>query len=85
MGDLVELISDGLVDLRDLVAVDVAPEAGDAVDVAVAFGVDQVKALGPVNDQRGLITPLAHGGKRVPDVAVVEFCQAISVGHERSG
>ncbi len=85
MGDLVELIADGLVDLGDAVAVDVAPEAGDAVDVAFAGGVDEVKALGPVDDQRGLGSPLPHGGERVPDVAVVEFGKPFGVGHCGSG
>ena len=81
MCDFVELIADGLVDLRDLVAVDVAPEAGDAVDVAVAVGVDEVEAFGAVDDQRGLIAPLAHGGEGVPDMLVVKLGEAFGVTH----
>ncbi len=78
---LATLIADGLVDFGDAVSVDVAPEAGDPVDVAVPVGVDQVEPLGPVDDQRGLFTPLSHGGEWVPDVLVVEFCEALSLRH----
>ena len=46
MGDPVELVADRRVDPRVAVAVDVAPQRGDAVDVAAAVGVDQVGALG---------------------------------------
>jgi hypothetical protein len=53
----VELITDSLVDLRMAMAVDVAPERGDAVDVVAAIGVDQLPALRPLDRERLFLTP----------------------------
>ena len=51
VGDFFELGLDGVVDFGDLMAVDVAPEGGDAVEVAAAVGVDEVHAVGVCDDQ----------------------------------
>lgn len=85
MGDAVELIADGLIDLGDAVAVDVAPEAGDAVDVAVFLGVDEVDAFGVVDDEGRGLAPLAHGGEGVPEVVVVELGESLGQGMIRVG
>ena len=71
MGHAVELVAHGGVDARVAVAVDVAPERGDAVDVAAAVGVDQVGALGALDDQRLLLAPGALLGERMPEVGAV--------------
>ena len=60
------------VDQRMAVAVDVAPQRRDAVDVAPALGVDQVGALGALDHERLLAAPVALLGERVPEVAMVE-------------
>lgn len=75
MGDFFELGADGGVDLGDAVAVDVAPEAGNAVEIAAAIGINEMKALGGGDDQRIVIEPHAHGGERVPEVLAVERLQ----------
>ena len=54
MGDFLELGEDGGVELGDAMAVDVAPEGADAVDVATAFGVDGVHAGGGEFDDDGV-------------------------------
>ena len=52
--DPVELVADRRVDRRVAVAVDVAPQRGDAVDVGVAVGVEQVVPSARAIDQRRL-------------------------------
>src|SRR3954451_22357246 len=52
-------------------AVDVAPERRDAVDVATAFGVDQRRPLGALDDDRLLVDPALLLRERGPDVAGV--------------
>ena len=52
MGDATELVADRRVDRRVAVAVDVAPQRRDAVDVAAAVGVDQVGALAGLDRER---------------------------------
>ena len=73
MGHPVELVADRLVDPRVPVAVDVAPERGDAVDVAAAVGVDQIRALAPLDHERLLFRPSLLLGERMPDVALIDL------------
>ena len=61
VGDLLELIPNGLVDGGHLMAMHIAPQAADAIDVVLAFGVDQIKTFAAFNDQRRAFAPLAHG------------------------
>ena len=56
---------------RVAVAVHVAPQRGDAVDVAPALGVDQVGALGALDDHRLLVGPSALLGERMPEAVAV--------------
>ena len=72
VGDAVELVADRLVDPGVPVAVDVAPERRDAVDVASAVRVDQVGSLGTLDHERLLVTPALLLGKRMPEVGVIE-------------
>ena len=62
-----------LVDAGVAMAVDVAPERGDAVDVAAPVGVDQVRSLGALDHQRLLLAPAPLLGERVPEVVVIEL------------
>lgn len=72
MCDAFELFSDSVIDGGDAVSVDVAPERGDAVEVAVALIVDEIKTLSPIDDQRGRLPPLPHRSEGVPDMGVVQ-------------
>ena len=54
-------------------AVDVAPQRGDAVDVAAALGVDQVRALAGLDREGSDSTPSALLGERMPEVPVIEL------------
>ena len=69
MSHAVELVADGLVDAGVAVAVDVGPQRGHAVEVAAALGVDEVDAVGAIDDQRGTVgLPLVVLGEGVPEV-----------------
>ena len=69
--DPVALRLERLVELALAVAVHVAPQRRDAVEVAPAVGVDQVVALAALDDQRRLGEPVAHLGERMPEVLVI--------------
>jgi hypothetical protein len=71
VGDAVELVAHRGVDARVAVPVDVAPERRDAVDVAVAVDVDQVRALGPIDDQQVLVHPALLLRERVPEMCAI--------------
>ena len=64
-------VADGRVDARMAVAVDVAPQRRDAVDVGVAVGVPERAALGALDDQRVLVAPALLLGERVPEDGAV--------------
>ncbi len=71
VGDPVKLVAQRGVDARMAVPVDVAPERGDAVDVAVAVDVDEVGTLRALDDQLLLLLPAALLRERMPEVCAV--------------
>ena len=73
MGDAVELLAQRRVDDGVAMAVDVAPERGDAVEVAAALAVDQVGALAALDHQRLFLDPALLLGERVPEVVAIEL------------
>ena len=71
VGDPVELIADGPIDLGNPVPVHVAPQRRDAVEIASARGVDQLEALGSLDD-RGLLAGMhPHGSEGMPHLVGV--------------
>ena len=83
--DLVELLVDARAQGRVVVAVQVHPERGDAVEVAVPLGVDQVVALAALDHHGLAVQPLAHLRERVPERALVARLQvARALAHRRS-
>ncbi len=81
MSDFFQLGFDGSIDLRDTVAVDITPEAGNAVEIAVAVAVDQMHSLGGGDDQRIGIEPKAHRSEGMPDVLLVKLAELAGVHH----
>ena len=73
VGDLVELIADGLVDLGDPVSVHVGPQGRHRIQVPITLDIDEVVALCPLDDQWLVSHPVALLCKRMPEVPVVEF------------
>jgi hypothetical protein len=73
VSDPVELLAHGSVELRVTVPVNVAPQRGDAIDVAPPSRVDQVGALGFLDHHRLLLHPALLLGERVPDEALIEL------------
>ena len=73
VGDLVQLLAERLVDAGVAMAVDVAPQRGDAVDVTATIAVDQVSALRPLDHQRLFLSPALLLGKWMPEMIMVEL------------
>ncbi len=73
VGDPVELVTDGLVELGDVVAERGDPQRRDGVEVAAAVDVDELAPLGPLDDHRPVVGEGRHLGEAVPhhrDVAL---------------
>ena len=72
VGDAVELLADPFVDRRMPVPVDVAPEGGDAVQIAATLGVDELGPLGGLDHQRLLLHPITLLREWMPEMIVIE-------------
>jgi hypothetical protein len=81
VGDLVELGLGGGVEDGVVMAVDVAPQRGGAVEVPVAIDVVEVDPLAALDHQRRLLAPSLLLGEGVPDELLVEVVEAGGVGH----
>ena len=68
VGHLGGLLGEGRIEPRVPVAVHVAPHAGRAVEVAGTVGVDEPRALAPLDQERVVIL---HLRERVPDVLAI--------------
>jgi hypothetical protein len=84
VGDLVELLARRPVEVRVVMAVDVAPERGGAVDVAVAVDVEEVDALAALDHQWLFLAPTLLLGEGVPDELLVEPVEAGDISHRRN-
>ena len=73
VGDAVELVADRLVDQRVAVAVDVAPQRRDAVEIAAPVGVDQLVPSAASIISGSSRDPVALLRERVPEVVVIEL------------
>ena len=71
VGDPVELVAEGLVELRHAVAERRDPERGDGVEVAPALGVDELVAVGALDDDRPAVRVGRHLREAVPDAGGV--------------
>ena len=77
MGDFFKLIADRLIDLGHAVAVHVAPQAGDAVEVAIAVAVEKMHPISAGDHKRLRIEPQFHRRERMPDVLLVELAKLL--------
>ena len=80
MCNLIQLVSDRLVDLRDTVAMNITPEAGNSVDIAPPLGVDQEGTFAPLDCQKRLLSPLAHGREWMPQMSIVQCGEVRTFG-----
>ena len=62
---------DGGVDGGVVMAVDIAPEGGDAVDIFVIVCVIKVYAIAAGDDEGVIFEPEAHRGEGMPDELLV--------------
>ena len=77
MGDVVELIADGLIDRRVGMAVDIRPDRGIAIEVAAALAVFEHGAFAAHENERVVFrfAPVAHRREGMPEVRLVERLQ----------
>ena len=80
-----ELIDNRLIDVRMVVAVDVAPDACDPVDVLTSVGVDEHIAPAGHDHQRVGLVPQLVLRKRVPEVLVIPLLDLAGVGRRILG
>ena len=79
VGHLLQLAAQGLVQLRAPVAVEVGPEGGDPIQVAVAFLIEEIAAFSPGDDQEFFLPEALHLGEGMPEVLPVPAHQGVAV------
>ena len=77
MGYPFELLFDGCIDGRMIVAVHGAPQATDSIQVAIAIDIDQLTTIGLLDNQRLVV---GHLGECVPDNAAVQLGKPRGIG-----
>src|SRR5262245_36537878 len=78
VSDLVELTTDRLIEFGDAVAVDIAPQRRDTIDVPVAVEVLEPAALGALDDEGRLSAVGLHRRERMPDVLAVPLFELLA-------
>lgn len=76
----IQLITNGLIERRHRVTMDIAPHAGDAVDILPAIQVHQEAVMGPLDDQGRLRGIDLHGREGMPDVVPIPLFQLFPRG-----
>ena len=83
--DLVELLTEGVIQVGVVVAMDVRPDRGVAVQVTLPFPVDQPVALAADQVETGVVLILPHLGKRMPPEAPVGGIEGVRGGRSGCG
>ena len=79
MSDLAKLLLNGGVYFRMIVAVEIRPDGRVCVEVIAAVDVAHHCAFAFDKDDGFGLQPFTHLRKRMPDVAMIEFSQAVHV------
>jgi hypothetical protein len=77
-----QLLTDRIVELWDAMAQRVDPKRGDGVEVAIAVDVDQLVALGPLDNDRVVLVERRHLGEAVPHDGRIPL-NPVFCGHRR--
>ena len=85
MRDLLELLAQGAIQVGVVVAMDVRPDRGVAVEVTLPFPVDQPVALAAHQVEPGIVQVLLHLGERVPPEAPVGGVEGVQTGRVGCG
>src|SRR5215475_10969230 len=83
MSDVTELCVNSIVELFFSVAVDIAPERRNTVEILAAMHIDQIMALALADDAGLFSHPFLHLGERMPEVSVVEPFELLIVHNAR--
>ncbi len=79
MGDFVELRGYSVVDGTHMMAMDVAPKTGHAIEITVAVEVEKIWPFTAFDDEWVVLAPLTHGGEGVPYMRVILACETRGV------
>ena len=85
MSDLLGLLAEGAIQVGVVMAVDVRPDRGVAVEVALPLPVDQPAALAADQVQPGVILVFPHLGKRMPPETPVGGIEGVPGGRSSCG
>ena len=58
-------------------AMEIDPYRGGAIEIFLALRIDEVRAFSTLDNQRLLLLPLLHLGKRMPEVAAVPVSELL--------
>jgi hypothetical protein len=72
VGDFIELFFYRVIDFFYPMAVNIAPQAAYAVDIAITFDIDQIEAFARFNNQWLAGEPLLHLRKWMPEILFVK-------------
>ena len=81
MRDLIELLPNGLIELRYTMTMDVAPQRRNAVDIRITVEVVEEAAVGALDDERRLGGVLEHRCEGMPDVIAVPLFKLFARCH----
>ena len=73
VGNFFELPADGGVDFRMIMAVQIGPDGGIGIEIFLAVNIFQPGTLAGLNEDGFVFEPVAHLGKRMPDVGLIEL------------
>ena len=79
VGQVRQLVGQGLVQFPAPVPVEVGPEGRDPVQVAVALKIIEVNPFPPADNQRGFLPEALHLGEGVPDMLPVPLPESLGV------
>jgi hypothetical protein len=75
MCDFVDLLLESPIKCRMPMAVKIDPDGRGAVEILVAFSIDEVGAFAAFDDERVFLFPFLHLGEGMPQVSVIPFDQ----------
>lgn len=78
MGDSLELLFEGAVEDRMSMPMEIHPDRRGPIEIALALGVDEVGTLATINNERIVLFPLLHLGKRMPEILMIPVLELTS-------
>ena len=81
MGNVPQLLVDGGVEFRMVVAVQIGPDGGIGIEIFAAMNIFDDCAFAADDDNWFGLEPIAHLREGMPDEAVIELGELVQGGH----